>query len=134
MGEDADGGAAGRLPRVGERVSILMPQLAFPFLRRTARGSHGAWQRFERGEIALFAFYDAFGRDLSDTAANNPAYASYCARRRIGKPQSSTLKNSWSPSPFWLFCGLERHLLAAVAAVAPSHLASWPLITGHERR
>ncbi|THH06754.1 hypothetical protein EW145_g3863 [Phellinidium pouzarii] len=37
----------------------------------SGRGPTGAWQRFERGELALFPFYDAFGRDLSDTGSNN---------------------------------------------------------------
>ncbi|KAH8117309.1 HAD-like protein [Phellopilus nigrolimitatus] len=42
------------------------------------RGPNGAWQRFERGEIALFPFYDAFGRELSDTMNGNLWYAEYC--------------------------------------------------------
>ncbi|KAH7909715.1 HAD-like domain-containing protein [Hygrophoropsis aurantiaca] len=52
----------------------------------TARGSHGAWQRFERGELALFPFYDAFGRDLSDTDNGNVWYAEYCQRKGIVCP------------------------------------------------
>ncbi|KAI0721656.1 HAD-like protein [Cerioporus squamosus] len=53
----------------------------------TTRGSHGAWQRFERGEMALFPFYEQFGRELSDTQVNNPAYAQYCKRKRIAFPE-----------------------------------------------
>lgn len=41
------------------------------FFRRTGRGSNGAWQRFERGEMDLLPFYEAFGRDLSDTVNGN---------------------------------------------------------------
>ncbi|KAI0781051.1 HAD-like protein [Trametes elegans] len=33
----------------------------------TVRGSTGAWQKFERGEMPLFPFYEQFGRELSDT-------------------------------------------------------------------
>ncbi|PCH38258.1 HAD-like protein [Wolfiporia cocos MD-104 SS10] len=45
------------------------------------RGAQGAWQRFERGEMALWPFYDAFGQELSDAGANNALYARYCTRR-----------------------------------------------------
>lgn len=50
----------------------------------TRRGSNGAWQRFERGEIPLLTFYDQFGRDLSDTALGNTWYHEYCKQRGIG--------------------------------------------------
>ena len=43
----------------------------------TRRGRNGAWQRFERGEMTLFPFYEAFGRELSDTANGNVWYAEY---------------------------------------------------------
>jgi hypothetical protein len=51
------------------------------------RGSEGAWQKFERGETSLFEFYEAFGRELSDTVRGNVWYAygvliHYNARRR----------------------------------------------------
>jgi hypothetical protein len=48
------------------------------------RGSQGAWQRFERGELPLFQFYEAFGKDLSDTANGNVWYQDYCKRKGIG--------------------------------------------------
>ena len=107
--------------------SILMPQLAFPILCRTARGAHGAWQKFERGEMALFPFYDQFGRDLSDTKTNNPAYVKYCRRHALGAydvtlaPAPSSSSSSLSPqlhqltscrtggvpcAPLFLFCRL----------------------------
>jgi len=38
---------------------------------RAGRGSQGAWQRFERGEIPFDGFYDAFSHDLSDVANGN---------------------------------------------------------------
>ncbi|KIP09101.1 hypothetical protein PHLGIDRAFT_68238 [Phlebiopsis gigantea 11061_1 CR5-6] len=53
----------------------------------TRRGSGGAWQRFERGEIPLFTFYDQFGRDLSDTTRGNVWYREYCERRGIECPK-----------------------------------------------
>ncbi|KAI0811269.1 HAD-like protein [Irpex lacteus] len=53
----------------------------------TRRGSNGAWQRFERGEIPLLTFYDQFGRDLSDTALGNTWYHEYCKQRGIECPQ-----------------------------------------------
>ncbi|KAJ8487143.1 hypothetical protein ONZ51_g4370 [Trametes cubensis] len=63
----------------------------------TVRGSHGAWQKFERGEMSLFPFYEQFGRELSDTAVNNPAYAQYCQRRGLGKsPSLSALCNFYA--------------------------------------
>ncbi|KII88688.1 hypothetical protein PLICRDRAFT_633875 [Plicaturopsis crispa FD-325 SS-3] len=52
----------------------------------TARGNQGAWQRFERGELPLFPFYEAFGRDLSDTVNGNTWYAAYCKRKGIACP------------------------------------------------
>lgn len=50
-----------------------------------AHGSHGAWQRFERGELPLFSFYEAFGHELSNTVDGNVWYKSYCKRKGIGK-------------------------------------------------
>ena len=50
----------------------------------TRRGPSGAWQRFERGEIPLFTFYEGFGRDLSDTQLGNTWYSEYCKQRGIG--------------------------------------------------
>ncbi|KAG5645914.1 hypothetical protein DXG03_005061 [Asterophora parasitica] len=43
------------------------------------RGSQGAWQKFERGEIPLLEFYEAFGRELSDTVNGNVWYVCSCA-------------------------------------------------------
>ncbi|KAF8894462.1 epoxide hydrolase [Infundibulicybe gibba] len=51
------------------------------------RGSQGAWQKFERGEIPLFVFYDAFSRDLSDTTNGNIWYKEYCQRKSLECPQ-----------------------------------------------
>jgi hypothetical protein len=48
-----------------------------------ARGRCGAWQRFERGEVQLYAFYEAFGRELSDVDNGNEWYRRYCARRNL---------------------------------------------------
>ncbi|KAJ3966086.1 HAD-like domain-containing protein [Lentinula raphanica] len=52
-----------------------------------ARGSKGAWQKFERGELELFDFYKKFSKDLSDTANGNVWYRDYCKRRNIICPQ-----------------------------------------------
>ncbi|KAJ7090273.1 HAD-like domain-containing protein [Mycena belliarum] len=52
-----------------------------------ARGSDGAWQKFERGELPLLPFYAAFSRDLSDTVNGNIWYAAYCKRRGIECPE-----------------------------------------------
>ncbi|KAI0313079.1 HAD-like protein [Amylostereum chailletii] len=57
------------------------------------RGRHGAWQKFERGEITLLPFYDAFGRELSDTANGNPWYAQYCQKRGVECPPLPTSLN-----------------------------------------
>lgn len=38
------------------------------------RGSAGAWQKFERGEIPLLEFYPSFSKDLSDTVNGNKWY------------------------------------------------------------
>ncbi|KAJ6500497.1 HAD-like domain-containing protein [Mycena sanguinolenta] len=51
------------------------------------RGPDGAWQKFERGEMPLFAFYEQFSRDLSDTSRGNVWYAAYCKRRGIVCPE-----------------------------------------------
>ncbi|PFH50068.1 hypothetical protein AMATHDRAFT_146109 [Amanita thiersii Skay4041] len=50
------------------------------------RGHQGSWQRFERGEIPLLDFYEAFSRDLSDTHNGNKWYARYCERKGIDCP------------------------------------------------
>ncbi|KDR81463.1 hypothetical protein GALMADRAFT_239406 [Galerina marginata CBS 339.88] len=52
----------------------------------TGQGSNGAWQKFERGEIELLPFYDAFGNDLSDTVNGNIWYKAYCDRKGIPCP------------------------------------------------
>ncbi|TDL27287.1 HAD-like protein [Rickenella mellea] len=52
----------------------------------TARGAQGAWQKFERGELSLFPFYEAFGRELSDTQNCNGWYRAYCHRKGIQCP------------------------------------------------
>lgn len=51
---------------------------------RAQRGSNGAWQKFERGEMSLYPFYEAFGRELSDTMSGNLWYKEYCARKGLG--------------------------------------------------
>ncbi|KAF8163155.1 HAD-like domain-containing protein [Crassisporium funariophilum] len=51
------------------------------------RGSQGAWQKFERGEIELVPFYEAFGRDLSDTVNGNIWYKAYCERKGLKCPE-----------------------------------------------
>ncbi|KAL0947395.1 hypothetical protein HGRIS_013508 [Hohenbuehelia grisea] len=50
------------------------------------RGSNGAWQRFERGELSLFEFYEGFGKDLSDTVNGNIWYKAYCERNGLACP------------------------------------------------
>ncbi|KAF8630354.1 hypothetical protein AX15_002921 [Amanita polypyramis BW_CC] len=50
------------------------------------RGSQGAWQRFERGELGLFEFYEAFSLDLSDVLVGNKLYARYCERKGLECP------------------------------------------------
>ncbi|KAI0035735.1 HAD-like protein [Vararia minispora EC-137] len=51
------------------------------------RGNRGAWQKFERGELPLLAFYDAFSRELSDVAKNNAWYAEYCRKHGTACPR-----------------------------------------------
>jgi hypothetical protein len=41
-------------------------------------------QKFERGELSLFPFYERFGCELSDTENGNKWYMEYCARKKIG--------------------------------------------------
>ncbi|KAK0197556.1 HAD-like domain-containing protein [Armillaria mellea] len=50
------------------------------------RGHQGAWQKFERGELSLLPFYEAFSHDLSDTENGNKWYQEYCRRRNIDCP------------------------------------------------
>jgi len=52
----------------------------------TERGPQGAWQKFERGEIQLFDFYEAFSHELSDVQAGNEWYTHYCDRKGIEYP------------------------------------------------
>ncbi|KZT69008.1 HAD-like protein [Daedalea quercina L-15889] len=53
----------------------------------TGRGAQGAWQKFERGEMRLFSFYEAFGHELSDTKVNNVWYQAYCKRKGLDCPR-----------------------------------------------
>lgn len=43
--------------------------------------------------MALKIFYEAFGRELSDTEVNNAGYKEYCARKAIGKAFGRTIAN-----------------------------------------
>ena len=52
---------------------------------RTNLGHDGAWQKFERGEMELRTFYEAFGRELSDIQNGNPWYKKYCASKGISE-------------------------------------------------
>lgn len=67
----------------------FLHELIVIYLHSVERGSNGAWQKFERGELPLFPFYEEFSRDLSDTANGNVWYAAYCKRRGIGVSVSS---------------------------------------------
>ncbi|KAF8201612.1 HAD-like domain-containing protein [Pholiota molesta] len=49
-------------------------------------GSNGSWQKFERGEIEVLQFYEAFGRDLSNTVNGNIWYKEYCERKGLKCP------------------------------------------------
>ncbi|KAF9517905.1 hypothetical protein BS47DRAFT_1338754 [Hydnum rufescens UP504] len=50
----------------------------------SSRGHDGAWQKFERGEIRnVYHFYEAFGRELSDTERGNIWYTQYMKKRNI---------------------------------------------------
>ncbi|KAI0306788.1 HAD-like protein [Multifurca ochricompacta] len=53
----------------------------------TARGSQGAWQKFERGQIPLLPFYEQFSQELSDVDNGNKWYAEYCERKNIACPE-----------------------------------------------
>jgi hypothetical protein len=63
---------------------------------RTARGRSGAWQQFERGEIPLLVFYEAFGRELSDATHANAAYEAFCARKRLSTMRPHCVKGGSS--------------------------------------
>lgn len=54
------------------------------FLVRANTGHNGAFQRFERGEISLFAFYKAFSSELS-APEGRIWYEEYCQRKRLSK-------------------------------------------------
>ncbi|KAH9981530.1 HAD-like protein [Lactifluus volemus] len=53
----------------------------------TGWGSQGAWQKFERGEIPLFAFYEQFSQELSDVDKGNKWYVRYCEKKKIACPE-----------------------------------------------
>ncbi|KAL1669324.1 HAD-like domain-containing protein [Schizophyllum commune] len=55
-----------------------------------AKGSQGAWQQFERGELPLLEFYKAWSEDLSDTVNGNKWYTAYCRRKGIETPPLPT--------------------------------------------
>jgi len=49
----------------------------------TSRGQNGAWQKFERGELPILEFYEAFGQELSDTKNGNNSYIRYLKKKGI---------------------------------------------------
>lgn len=51
----------------------------------TAGGQQGAFQRLEKGELALDAFYDLFGKELSRVEHMNAAYRVYCRKMKMGE-------------------------------------------------
>jgi hypothetical protein len=51
---------------------------------RANQGADGAFQKFERGEISLFPFYEAFSRELS-SPSGKIWYKEYCKRRGLRK-------------------------------------------------
>lgn len=56
----------------------------------TASGHEGAFQRLERGELGLEAFYEQFGSELSRTERNNKAYQVYCGKMKLHCPALPT--------------------------------------------
>ena len=55
---------------------------------RANQGVNGAFQKFERGEISLYPFYEAFSRELSNTKGK-VWYKEYCERRGLRKQLKS---------------------------------------------
>jgi len=53
----------------------------------TGWGSQGAWQKFERGQIPLFPFYEQFSQELSDVDNGNKWYVEYCDKKKIACPE-----------------------------------------------
>ncbi|KAH0584044.1 hypothetical protein H2248_009618 [Termitomyces sp. 'cryptogamus'] len=82
------GGVVLRSPFIG--IATYERELGLPenYLNSSIveRGSQGAWQKFERGEIPLFEFYESFGRELSDTTNGNLWYSRYCKRKGLEVP------------------------------------------------
>ncbi|KAH8107023.1 HAD-like protein [Cristinia sonorae] len=76
------------LSKIDHRVKWNSPHLHIICL--CFRAKSVAWQQFERGEILLFPFYEAFGRELSNTSLGNALYAEYCRRRSIECPELPT--------------------------------------------
>ncbi|KDQ16340.1 hypothetical protein BOTBODRAFT_31029 [Botryobasidium botryosum FD-172 SS1] len=52
----------------------------------TNLGHDGSWQRFERGEMEIRSFYQAFGRELSDLESGKKWYQGYCASKGMACP------------------------------------------------
>ncbi|KAG8792958.1 hypothetical protein FRC20_010846 [Serendipita sp. 405] len=53
----------------------------------TGYGHKGAWQKFERGELDLFSFYEGFGRELSNVEKGRELYSQFCSKRGWAFPQ-----------------------------------------------
>jgi len=104
--------------------------LSFSGRFSTRRGDNGAWQKFERGEIELWDFYVAFGRELSDTVLGNAWYSQHCARKGIGErmvlkppvvefsPFTDVFIDAYDPK--WPFC---RRFLSVLPA---GHISECP--------
>jgi len=85
------GGVVCRSPLIAIAVTSVLspPRGSQPACHpvNTRRGDDGAWQRLERGELPLWDFYVAFGRELSDTVLGNGWYREHCAQRGIDCPK-----------------------------------------------
>ncbi|KAJ3726350.1 epoxide hydrolase [Lentinula guzmanii] len=86
-----------------------------------ARGSQGAWQKFERGELQLFPFYKEFSKDLSDTLNGNIWYREYCQRKNITCPELPDSLNVDGRQLFGMMMRestqYDRHILEAIRRI-----------------
>ncbi|KIJ24217.1 hypothetical protein M422DRAFT_237457 [Sphaerobolus stellatus SS14] len=81
------GGVVVRSPMIGiakyEKEHGLPPNYINSIIAN--QGAHGAFQKFERGEITLFPFYEAFSRELSHPQGKE-WYKQYCNKKNITYP------------------------------------------------
>lgn len=87
------------------------------------RGHGGAWQRLERDELELYAFYKEFGEELSDATRGNEYYREWCRSRNVEVPhlpESVTIEGRELFGRMMRSAEFDPYILAAIHTLRAS--------------